>query len=123
MTIDTRDLDSLDIPPVQLAIAMAILFEMAVNAVHTFFEMDVLHVYRDSGALFGAVGRFTDSTLQERPIDRLKGDHRTLGIEKIALTVTLEDRLKVPAMAVVVGKLRVLKLRVQFPDFGEEGLV
>src|SRR5262245_5829791 len=102
---------------------MAILFEMAVNAVHTFFKMDVLHVYRDSDTLLGAIGRLTDSALQERPIDRLKGDNRTPGIEKITLTVTLEDGLKVPAMAVVVGKLRVLELRVEFPDFGKECLV
>src|SRR5437867_1476574 len=102
MTIDTRDLDSLDIPPVQLPIAVAILFEMAIHTVHTFFEMDVLHVYRDSSALFRAIGWFADSALQERAIDRLKGDHRALGIEKIALTVALEDGLKVPAMAVVV---------------------
>ena len=69
MTIDTGDLDSIDILPMQLAIAVAILFEVAVNTVHTFFEMDVLQVHRDSGALFWAIGRFTDSTLQERPID------------------------------------------------------
>ena len=94
MTIDTSNLDSLDISPVQLAIAMAILFEMAVNAVHTFFEMDVLHVYRDSGALFGAVGRFTDSTLQERPIDRLKGDHRALASRKLPLRSRLKTALK-----------------------------
>jgi hypothetical protein len=102
---------------------MAILGEMAVNTVHAFFEMDVLQVYRDSGTLFGAIGRFADSALQERAIDRLEGDNRALGIEKIALTVTLEDRLKVPAVAVVVRKLRVLELRVEFPDFGEECLV
>jgi hypothetical protein len=69
MTIDTSNLDSLDISPVQLAIAMPILFEMAVNAVHAFFEMDVLHVYRDASALFGTIGGFTDGALQERPID------------------------------------------------------
>src|SRR2546422_8079029 len=121
MTIDTRDLDRLDIAPVQLPIAVAILFEMAVNTVHAFFEMDVLHVYRDSGTLFGVIGRFADTALQERAIDRLKGDNRALGIEKIALTVALEDCLKVPAVAVVVRKLCVLELRVEFPDFGEEG--
>jgi hypothetical protein len=69
MAIDTRDLDSLDISPVQLASAMPILVKMAVNTVHAFFEMDVLQVYRDSSALVGAIGGFTDSALQERPID------------------------------------------------------
>src|SRR5262249_27203133 len=93
---------------------------MAVHTVHAFFEMDVLHVDRDSSTLFWAIGRFTHSALQQRPVDRLKGDNRALGIEKIALTVALEDRLKVPAVAVVVGKLCVLELRVEFPDSGEK---
>src|SRR4051812_10703926 len=96
---------------------------MAVHTVHAFFEMDVLHMHRDASTLLWGLGRFTHSTLQERPIDRLKGDNGAFGIEKIALTVALEDRLKIPAVAVVVGKLRVLELRVEFPDFGEECFV
>src|SRR5262245_62626761 len=123
MTVHTGDLESLDIPSVQLTTTMAILFEVAIDTVHTFFEMDVLQVYRDASALFRAIGRFTDPTLQERTIDRLKGDNGALCIEKIALTVALEDRLKVPAVAVVVRKLRVLELRFEFPDFGQECLV
>jgi hypothetical protein len=123
VTIDAGDLNGIDILPVQLPIPMAVLGEMAVHTVHAFFEMDILHVDRDTGALFGAISRFTDSALQERPIDRLKGDKGALGIEKIALTVTLEDRLKIPAVAMVVGKLRVLELRVEFRDFGQEGRV
>ena len=123
MTIDTRNLDSIDIAPVQLAIAMAILGEMAVNTVHAFFKVDVFHMHRNSSALFGAISRFTDSTLQEWSIDRLKGDYCALGVKKITLTVALEDCLKVPAMAVVVRKLRMLELRIEFPDFREEGLV
>src|SRR5437764_13240699 len=123
MTIYTRDLDGIDVLPVQLPIAVAILGKMAVHTVHTFFEMDVLHVHRDASTLFWVLGRFTHSALQERTIDRFKGNDRVLGIEKIALTVALEDRLKVPAVAVVVGKLRVLELRVEFPDFGQECLV
>ena len=67
MTIDTGDLDRLDIAPVQLPIAVAILFEMAVHTVHAFFEMDVLHVYRDSGPLFGAIGRFAHSARETPP--------------------------------------------------------
>jgi hypothetical protein len=63
MTVHTGDLDSLDIAPVQLAATMAILFEVAIDAVHAFFEMDVLQVYRDTGALFRAISRFTDTSL------------------------------------------------------------
>src|SRR5262245_12406458 len=123
MTVDTRDLDSVDILPMQLAITVTILSEMAVHTVHTFFEMDVLHMHRDASALLWGLGRFPHSALQERTIDRLKGDNGVFGIEKIALPVALENRLKIPAMAMVIGKLRVLELRVEFPDFGEEGLV
>ena len=94
MTIDTRNLDSIDIAPVQLAIAMAILGEMAVNTVHAFFKVDVFHVHRNSSALFGAIGRFTDSALQERSSDRLKGMTAPLASRKLPLRSRLKTALK-----------------------------
>jgi hypothetical protein len=63
MTVHTGDLDRLDIPSVQLPATMAILFEVAIDTVHTFFEMDVLQVHRDASALFGAISGLTNTTL------------------------------------------------------------
>ena len=48
------------------------------------------------------------------------GDDRAVGVEQVALAVALEDRAEVPAVAVVVGELRVLQRRVQFRHALEE---
>jgi hypothetical protein len=42
VTVDTTDFDSIGILPMQLATTMAILFDVAIDTVHAFFEVDIL---------------------------------------------------------------------------------
>ena len=44
-------------------------------------------------------------------------------VEQVAFAILLEDRAENPAVAVVIGELRVLQLRIQLRDFVEKILV
>ena len=48
------------------------------------------------------------------------GDDLAVGVQQIAVAVALEDGAEVPAMAVIVGELGVLQLRVQVEDVAQE---
>ena len=51
-----RDLDGVARLAVQLAVAVVVLLEMAIDALHAALEMNVLEVHRLAGALGGALG-------------------------------------------------------------------
>ena len=74
--------------------------EMTVRALHPFCQVDVLEVH---GVLEVAV---LDNVVVE--------------VETIAFLVLLEDRAEQPSMAVIIGKLRVLQLRIQLRRFFEK---
>ena len=88
---------------VELAVAVHVHFEMAIDALHSLREMDVLQVNRLREFLRIVVRDFVVAQ-----------------IEQIAFAVLLEDRAKHPAVAVIVGKLRVLQLRIQLRHFLEK---
>ena len=101
VAIDAIDLDGVARFAVELAVAVAVLLEVAVDAVHALFEMDVLEVHR----LPELVGIF------ER--DRL-----VVFVEQVALAIVLEDGAEDPAVAVEVGELGVLQLLVELGRAG-----
>ena len=76
---------------------------MAVHALHAFGEVNVLEMHR------------------VLPLLRIvRGDHGVVEVEHVALFVLLENGAENPAVAVVIGELRLLQLRVQLGDFFEE---
>ncbi len=76
---------------VQIAVAVVVLPEMAIDAVHAFLEMNVAEL-----------DRFLEFVLV---VVRNHVAHR---IQQIALAVALVNRAKHPAVAVEIGELRVL---------------
>src|SRR5262245_15591057 len=118
MTIDALNLDGGAHFLVELAVAVHVLHEMAIDAVHAFFEMDVEQVDRDAVALerqtpasvlrirakrLGCPILFLD------PLRYLDGGHQSLSrhlrnnlafvVKKVALSVLLEDGAEDPAVA------------------------
>ncbi len=86
---------------VELAVAVAVLGEVAVDAVHAFFQMDVLQLH----------GLLQLLLVGER-------DDVAVLVEQIAVAVLLEDGAEDPAVAVEVGELRVLQLAVELRRAG-----
>ena len=75
---------------------MLVLREVAVGAVHPLLEVDVLQMH----GLLELVGI-------------VEGDDLVVGVEQVAFAVALVDGHEVPAVAVIVGELRVLRLGVE----------
>src|ERR1700683_2997357 len=84
---------------------MIVLLEMAIGAVHPFFQMNVAQLHALLKLVL-VVGR----------------DNVALRIQEIAFAIALIHRAKHPAMAMKVGELRMLELLVKLraPDFFEE---
>ena len=103
MAIIAADFDRRRSLAIKMPVAMHILLEMAVHAMHALLQMDGLHMHRFL-ELLGIVG-----------IDNL-----AFGVEQIALAVLLEDRAEIPAMTVIIGKLRILELWIKQRDILQE---
>ena len=99
----TFDLDVVAVLAVDLAVPVLVLREVTVDAVHPLLEMDVAEVH----GLLEFVG------IVER-------DARVVRVEQVAFAIALEDSHEVPTVAVIVGELRLLRLRVQRRDFLQE---
>ena len=91
---------------IELAVAVHVHFEMAIRALHPFRQMHVLQVDRLREFLRIVVRDFVVAQ-----------------IEQIAFAIVLEDGAEDPAVAVIIGELRVLELRIQFRNLVEKLLV
>ena len=91
------DLDRVAGFAVELAVTVAVLLEMAVDALHAFFQVNVLEV---------------DGLLEFVGI--IEGDRLVFGVEQRAFAVVLENGAEDPAVAVEVSELSVLQLLVEF---------
>ncbi len=87
----------------QVTVAVRILREVAIDAVHADIHVNRGHLYRLLPLLRIVVGNDV-----------------SLGIEQVALAITLVDRAEIPAVTVIVGELRVLQLRIELADTLEE---
>src|SRR5260370_5774330 len=92
VAIDAVDLNGVASLSVQLSIPVSILGEMSVNAMHSFFEVNVLEMHGPA-EFVGILGR----------------DDIVLFIEQIALAILLVNRAEYPPVAMKIGKLGVLK--------------
>ena len=106
MAIGAADLDRRGDLAIDVAVAVAVLGEMAVDAVHAGIDMDRRHVDR----LLELLGV-------------LRRDHVVGGVEQVALAVALVDGAEIPAMAVVIGELRVLQVGIEGADLAQEGRI
>ena len=97
VAIDAIQFDGRARLAVELSIAVIVLLEMAIDALHSFFEMDVLQVNGFVEFLW-IVG----------------SDDLIVCVEQIALAVPLEHGAEHPAVAVKIGELRFVQLRVEF---------
>ena len=97
------DLQGVAVLAVEQPVAVGVLGEVAVRAVHPLLEVDVLEMDR----LPEAVGI-------------VEGDDPVPGVEEVALAVLLVDGAEDPAVAVVVGELGVLEGGVELRDPGQE---
>src|ERR1035437_8094512 len=96
MTIDTGDLDRGPRLIVENTCPMSVLAEMAIGAMHTLFEMDVLQM---------------DGLLEFVRIVRLY--YPIARVEQISFPVLLIDVLKHPAVPVRIGELHVLQFFIE----------
>ena len=96
VAVDAIDLHGVPRLAVQLAVAVVVLLEMAIHALHAALEMDVLQVHR--------LPEFLRVVVRHDLVVR---------VEQRALAIALVDRAEDPAVAVEIGKLRVLELRVE----------
>ena len=82
---------------VQLSIAVNVLLEVAVHALHSFLEVDVLQV--NSLVEFVRV---------------VGGNDFAISVEQIALSIALVNSAEDPAVAMEIGELTLLQLRIEF---------
>src|SRR5437899_2708779 len=86
---------------VNFSVAVIVLGEMAVVALHPFFEMDV-----------GEVHGFAET------VGIVEGNLLAVLIEPVSFAVVIENSAEDPAMAVEISKLRGLQLLVEFGTAG-----
>ena len=130
MAVDAGNLDGVARLAVELSVAVAVLFEVAVDAVHAAFEMDVLQVH-------GQPARFCirlRASRLRRPLIRRtrvgvvhgRGELLRRGllhdvaraVEQIALAIALEHGAEQPSMTVEVREARLTQRVVECQPAG-----
>src|SRR5713226_4344274 len=101
MAIDAVDFDRRSRLAINFPIAVIVLREVAIIALHAFFEMNIRQVYRFPEAL-GIV----------------ESDLLAVLVQQIPLAIVVENRAKNPAVPVKISKLRGLQLLVEFGAAG-----
>ena len=97
MTVDTTNLNRRARFVVKHSVAMRVLAKVTINAVHPFFEMNVVEMNGLSEAI-RIVGR----------------DDVVLCVKQIPFPIALEDQTEHPAVSMEIRKLRALQLRIEF---------
>ena len=119
MAVDALDLDGVSRLALEPPVAVHVLLEVTVDAMHALLEVDVLQVHGDAGA---AVRAAFDGRL-EGHLSVLRRDVRddvAAGVEQAALAVVLEDRAEHPPVPVEVGELREVHAGVRVGGTSEE---
>ena len=113
VAVDALDLDRGPHFAVELGVAVDVLHEVAVDAVHALFQVDVHQVHRRRRrAACRSLAFLVASAAPSRPCSCSVVTSATIVapvVEQVALAVLLEDGAEDPAVAVEVGELRVLQ--------------
>ena len=103
VAVGAGDLDRRLHLAIDMAVAVSVIGEMAVDAMHAEIDMDRVEMHRLLEFL------------------RVVGRDDVVGVvEQVALAVAFVDGAEIPAVSVVVGELGVLELRVELADLGAE---
>ncbi len=103
MAIDAGDFDCGRHFTVDVPVAVIVLLEMAVNAMHA-----DIHVHRAEVHRFFHLVRI------------LVTDGAAVFIKQGTLAIALEHGAEIPAVAVVIGELGIFQFRIQFRNIGKE---
>src|SRR5947207_14464200 len=101
MTVNTSDLNRSARLVVKHSVAVRVLTKVTINAVHPFFEMDIVEM-----------DRFSES------IRIVRRNHGALCVEQIPFSIAFEDLAKDPAVSVRIRELRSLQLGLEFRRAG-----
>ena len=97
---------------------MAVLREVAIGALQSLFSMDV-HQMHSLARIDAGFDEFPFTGLAPF-LGIIRGDDTARCIEQIAFAVALQNCPEIPAMAVVIGELRVLELAVEIIDIAQK---
>ena len=103
---------------VNQAVTVAVLGEMAVGTLQALFGVNVHHM--DRFARVGADRHELGFACLAEFLGIVVGHNLAFGVEEITLTVTFQDRPEIPAMAMVIGKLRILVALVEVVYVAQE---
>ena len=118
VTVDAADLHRIGDLAIDQTVAVAVLREMAIGALHALFGMDIHQMNRL--ARIDPWGHELALPVLA-PFFRIVGaDDPAILVEEVALAITLEDGAEVPAVPVIVGELRVLQIRIEVIDIAKE---
>ena len=118
VAIDAADFDRIGYLTIDQPVAVTVLCEVAIGALHALFGVDIHQVHRLAGI---GPGLHKFAFTAAAPLFRIVWiDQRPLRIEQIARPVAFEHRAEVPAVAVIIGELGVLEFRVEIVDVAQE---
>ena len=125
VTVDALDFDRVADLAVELAVAVRGDEEVAIDAVHPFFDVDIHQMNRHADAIPFAFDPFLftdgrDGGLKQSGRDRFVRNRVAVGVEQVPFAVLLHDCAIDPAVAVELGELAVSELGVEFADSFEE---
>ena len=118
VAILAANLDSVGNFAVNQAVAVTVLSEMAVCALHPFFRVNIHHVH----AFAGVRAHFYKLAFTLfAPLFRVVGiDNLALRIKQIALAVALQDGAEIPAVAVIIRELSIFEFGIQIINVAQE---
>ena len=120
MAVLAADFDRICDFAVDKAIAMAVLRKMAIGTLHADFGVNAHHMDRFAriGAgfdelAFAFLAEFFRIVIGNDIISiGAVAGLIALGVEQIAIAITFQDRPEIPAMTMIVGKLRIVEFAV-----------
>ena len=122
MAVDALDFDRCADLTIELGIPVAVLVEVAIDAVHSFFGVDIHQVDWDTVTLFAVDFLEFIRGFHSGHQGRSRGllDLLAFVVEQVALAILFEHGAEDPAVAVEVGELGVLEEWIQFAHAREE---
>ncbi len=112
------DLDRIGDLSVDKPVAVAVLGEVAIGALQSLLGVNVHHVDR----LARILAHFDELRFALAPpfLGIIGVDDIAFGVEQVAFAIAFQDGAEIPAMAMIIGELRVLELGIEIVDIAQE---